>query len=932
MLGRLAERELIEQLLAHARTGGGGVLVFRGESGIGKTTLLEYARGRASEMRVLSAVGVEVEARVPFGGLFELLRPALALLERIPSPQASALRAGLGLDSGGSSDRFLIGAATLSLLAAAAEDGPLAILIDDFQWLDQPSAEAMVFAARRLIADPIAVIATVREGEASALDTARLPEHRLEGLGRGDVSELLRRLSGTDPSTDVVDRMVAATGGNPLALVELRERVDEVTGELVSGPVPVSERVGGVFLRRLRPLSEGARTALLVAAASDTGALDEISGACQALGVDAVESLGEAEASGLAVIALNRVEFRHPLARATCYAAATPADRRAAHRALAPRSDPDRRAWHLGESAVGPDEEAAAALAAAATRASARRAYAVAAAAAERAAALTAAADLRATRLLAAGEAAFLAGQTDRALASVSEAATTEADATVVLAVEELRGRITLRRGPISEGIEILLPAAAESAGRNPGRAIEMLAECVAACAYTGDTVRILELAELARTIAVDNGDVRSSVIRNVLEGTALIYAAEGGAEGPNRIREALALFDASDALRADVAVLEWMVFGVLFLREGVIGAQVCEVALDAVRETGAVGRLPRVLAFTARDAATRDRWSTGAALYHEAIAAAEETGQDTERAWTLGALAALQARQGLEDEARATAADAIALSRRLGASGNLYWAQGALAELELSRGNLDRAIAEIDRLERSLEAGGNADADLSMVPELVEAYARSGRPEHGAAALEAHARIVKAKGQPWALARYHRACALVTPEGEMDRLFELALQQHVLAPDAFEEARTRLCYGERLRRARRRIDARNELRRAFAVFDRLGAVPWRERAAVELAATGETARRRHVSTLDELTPQELSIATLLAGGRTTREAAATLFVSPKTIEYHLRHVYQKLGVKNRDELAAALGPASDAQPPNGAPSLSLMAAPRAPG
>jgi DNA-binding CsgD family transcriptional regulator len=932
MLGRGAERERIDQLLARARTGGGGALVVRGEPGIGKTTLLEYARERASAMRTLSAVGVEVEAGIPFGGLFELLRPVIPLLERIPPPQAAALRAGLGLDAGGSSDRFLIGAATLSLLAAAAEDGPLAVLVDDFQWLDRPSAEALVFAARRLIADPIAVIATVREGERSALDTARIPEHILHGLDRANVSELLRRLVGSDVSADAVDRMVAVTGGNPLALVELSGRLDELSGELGSGPVPISERVGGVFLRRLRPLSDGARTAILVAAASDAGALDEVYGACQTLGIDPRASLEEAEASGLATVTPTGVEFRHPLARSTCYSAASPAERRAAHRALAPRAEPDRRAWHLAQSAIGPDEEAAAALAAAARRASERHAYSVAAAAAERAAALTGVVDLRVTRLLAAAEAAFLAGDTDRALASINRAAESDVDADVHGAVEELRGRITLRRGPISEGLEILLPAAAKAAGRDAGRAIEMLAECVAACAYSGDTVRILELAELAHTIVVDDDDVRSRAIRHVLEGAALIYAGHGGAEGPDQIRAALALLEVSADLRSDIAVLEWMVFGVLFLREGVVGAEVCEAVLDAIRETGAVGRLPRVLAFTARDAATRDRWSAAAALYHEAIAAAEETGQDTERAWTLGALAALQARQGLEQEARASAAEAIGLSKQLGASGNVYWAQAVFAELDLSGGDLAAAITKMHELENSLRAGSNADPDLSMVPELVEAYVHSGRTSDAAPVLADHRRAVHAKAQPWALARYHRACGLVAEDDAFDEAFREALQQHVRAPDAFEEARTRLCYGQRLRRARRRVDARSELRRAFAIFDRLGAARWRDIAAAELAATGETARRRDVSTLDDLTPQELSIATLLAGGRTTREAAATLFVSPKTIEYHLRHVYQKLGVRSREELTAALRPAPDPQAAGDSPGAGLMAEPRARG
>jgi DNA-binding CsgD family transcriptional regulator len=676
--------------------------------------------------------------------------------------------------------------------------------------------------------------------------------------------------------------------------------------------MPVSERVGGVFVRRLRPLSDAARTALLVAAASDTGALDELSAACHALGIDPKASLGEAEASGLATITPTGVEFRHPLARATCYAAAGPADRRAAHRALAPGSDPDRRAWHLAQGAIGPDEEAAAALAGAATRASARHAYSVAAAAAERAAALTTADDLRAARLLAAAEAAYLAGDTERALDLVNQAANRQPEPAVRAAIDELRGRITLRRGPIAEGIAILLPAAAEAADGDPRRAMEMLAECVAACTYTGDTVRVMEPARLARTIVVHDRDLPSRVIRSVLEGAALIYAAHRGAEGPNRIREAMALYEVSEELRNDAGVLEWMVFGALFLREGMMGAEVGEAALDAVRKTGAVGRLPRLLAYTARDAATRDQWTAAAALYHESIAAAEETGQDTERAWTLGAFAALQARQGLEDDARTSVAEAMALSKRLGAAGTFYWAQGALAELELSRGDVDLAITEIERREQLLQSGGNADPDLSMVPELVEAYARSGQPEAGAEALDTHERIVTAKGQPWALARYYRARALLAANGEIDSAFALALEHHALAPDAFEEARTRLCYGERLRRARRRVDARSQLRRAFAIFDRLGAAPWRERAATELAATGETARRRDVSTLDELTPRELSIATLLAGGRTTREAAATLFVSPKTVEYHLRHVYQKLGVRNRDELAAALTPASD--------------------
>jgi DNA-binding CsgD family transcriptional regulator len=908
MLGRRAERERIDRLLAEARAGGCGVLVLRGDAGIGKTTLLAHAREGASGMRVLSACGVELETGIPFGGLLELLRPATPALDRIPPPQASALRSALGLAAAGPGDRFLVGAATLSLLAAAADDEPLAVLIDDFQWLDRPSAEAIVFAARRLVADPIALIATVRDGEPSALDRVHLPACVVPGLDRDDALELLRGLTGRDPPVDAVDRLFAATGGNPLALVELSARVDELAGDAAHMPIPVSTRVGGAFLRRIEPLSPDARTALLVAAASETANLEEVTQACSSLEIDAAARLEEAETSGLVRITTTAVEFRHPLARSTCYAAATPAARRAAHRALAAATVADRRAWHLAEGAIGPDETAAAALAQAASRANAMHAYSVAATAAKRAAALTPRSAVRASRLLTAAQAAFRAGETARALDLLTQVAEREAEERVQASLTELRGRITLRRGPIPEGIAILLPAARAAARWDPARAVEMLADCVLACAYTGDTAGILEPGRLARDISARNGDPRSRIVALAVEGAALVYAAHG-ADGPARIREAVELFADSEEFHDDLEVVVWMMIAALFLREGTIGEALSEAALDAVRKSGAVAFLPRVLAFTARDAATRDKWSAGVALYLEALAVAAETGHDAERAWTLAALASLQARQGLEQEARANAEEAIALSHQLGAAGNLHWATGALAELELSRGDFERAIADLERREQSLRTGGNADPDLSMVPELVEAYTRTGRPEDAENALAEYARTATDKGQPWALARYHRARGLLADDTGIDEAFRAALDQHALAPDAFEGARTRLCYGERLRRARRRVDARAELRRAFAVFDRLGAAPWRERAAKELAATGETARRREFSTLDELTPQELSIATLLASGRTTREAAATLFVSPKTVEHHLRRAYQKLGVRNRAELALALAP-----------------------
>ena len=446
LLGRNEERLAFDRLFAQARAGQGGTLVLVGEPGIGKTTLLEHAAGDVEGMRVLRARGIESEAVIPFAGLAELLRPALSALDRIPAPQASALSGALALGPAHSLDRFAIGAATLSLLSASAEEGPLALLIDDAHLLDRSSAETLLFAARRLLADPIALVLTVREGEPSLLDGADLRTMRLAGLDRSDASELI--LS-ADLSEQALDRLYGATGGNPLALLELAPEAGRMAALPGAPPVPISTTIARAFLRRFGQLSEPTRLALVLLAASDACSLSVLARAASSRGLQ-IADLTAAEEAGLITVGPGQIEFTHPLARAAMYADAAPQERREAHAALAealPDRDVDHRAWHLAAASVGPDDRASGALEQAGMRAHERSAYAVAAAAFERAAGLASKEDSRDRLLHAAAEAAWLAGDATRTL-SLLDSLQPHMSAPVLTArVKHLRGQVAMSWG-----------------------------------------------------------------------------------------------------------------------------------------------------------------------------------------------------------------------------------------------------------------------------------------------------------------------------------------------------------------------------------------------------------------------------------------------------------------------------------------------------
>jgi DNA-binding CsgD family transcriptional regulator len=658
----------------------------------------------------------------------------------------------------------------------------------------------------------------------------------------------------------------------------------------------------------MRALPERTRAALVLLAASDAGDLTVVSRAAARSGLD-VADLVPAEERDLVQMDGRAFEFRHPLMRSAIYGDAPPEARRAAHRALAdalPDKEADRRAWHLALAATGPDAAASSALEQAGARAHGRSAYAVAAPAFERAAALAPEEARAAGLLYAAADAAWLAGNAAHAVGLLDRAAeANDGDLRLGIRIDHLRGQIAARRGPVDEARRILSAAAERAVEVDPEQAVVMLVGATNASFYAGDAGAMVESAQRAAELAPRVGG-SAELLARLAHGMALVFAGEGEPGAP-LIRDAVVELEASAELRDDPYLVVWAALGPLWLREAEVGRSLYERALALVRSRTALGALPELLVHLARDWATTDQWAAAHAAYDEGLALARESGQGIALAFGLSGLAWLDARQGRDEDCRRRAAEGAEIAAQLGAAVHGLWTLAALADLETGRGRPDEALPHLEAWAEQLRARGIADVDLSPGPELVETYLRLGRTDEAAAAAEQHDAAARAKGQPWALARAARCRGLLASDDDVEDGFEEALRLHAQTPDVFEAARTELAYGSRLRRAGRRVRARERLRVAVRIFDDLGAEPWSELARAELAATGETARKRDVSTLDQLTPQELQIALLLAGGRTTREAAAAMFLSPKTIEYHLRNAYRKLGVNSRAALAEAL-------------------------
>lgn len=905
LVGRQPEQQAIDRLVAAARLGTSGVLALTGEAGVGKTALLDHAIAAYPDMRVLRATGLESEREIPFAMLLQLVRPALTALDGIPPVQADALSAALALphaSTAGSKDgrdRFTIGAAVLSLICRYAEDGPAAVVVDDLHLADTPSAHALLFAARRLAADAVIALFGVRSPEGDHV-VAGLPILPVGGVDLEAARLLIARARGHEESDEHVRRLHRATAGNPLALLELGSADRDVVESLETGlPLRVPPALVAAFGRRVDGMDAETRAVLLVAAVCG-GDIRLVADACADLGID-VTRLSEGEDAGLLSMVRGRVEFRHPLVRAAVYSGASMQERRAAHRAAAgatPPADVDRRAWHLSEAVWHPDAAVADLLAEAGEHAIARSAHSVASGAFERSARLSPDAADRSDRLLRAADAAWMSGDGERALALLDDEAHTPGGVREV----ELRASIAARSGSLRAALELLLVAAA--CAPTADAETMALADAVHATFYLGDARTAASLADRLDTLRPRVRDPRARALGLMATGMARTLDGHGGGD---EIRAAVPLLETDPDLSHDPRRLSWLLLAPLFLRDATTGTRL-RALVDEVRDGAGVGTLPAVLFHVAVDESTTGAsWLRAEADFSEAIRLATEIGQATELAMSLAGLARLDARAGRIEacQAHCTRAQELCAARDIHVGS--VWVAHARGDLELSLGHPHVAAERFAELVALLEDLALSDVDLAPGPELADALVRLGRDDEAAAAARDYRARAERKGQPWARARAHRAMGLTAAEGEFDGWFDSALSWHAQTLDRFEVARTRLAYGERLRRSGRRIDARVQLREAFDAFSELGAALWCGRAAAELSATGEHVRAAGDRAIAALTPQELQVALLLADGRTTREAAAALFLSPKTVEYHLRKVYTKLGIGSRAELAAVL-------------------------
>jgi DNA-binding CsgD family transcriptional regulator len=906
LVGREAEQQQISALVAGARVRQSGVLLLRGEAGIGKTALLDDTALHAGEMQVLRTSGSEYESGLGFSGLHQLLRSALHLIDRIPEPQREALAVALLLRDGPAPERFAVGAAALSLLSRYAEETPLLLLVDDAHLLDSPTAETLHFVARRLVADPIALLISTRPEPDVVLNDAGLPVLELAGLDLSAATALLARTSGGSPSDALTTKLHQATGGNPLALVELAPDIDRFGQLFPEMPLPVPETVARAFARRVSALSQAAQRALLLAVVAD-GDLSLTSRAAGALS-GSVDSLAEAERVGLLHLQAARAEFRHPLVRSAVYASAEPDERRAAHRAVAaalPETSIDRRTWQLSAACVGPDDGVADALAELADRERGRGAYGAAAEALARSAELASAYSARGLRLMQAGEAAWLAGRVDQADEHLRRAAELLTDPRTLAEIDGTRGNLALRTGSLRVAQGLLTQGAARTEAVDADVSAQLLADAVTASFYLCDTSAGLAAAALIERLLDDCRSDAARIRGQMAIGIARVLA---GGEGVHWIRGAVAALAKEPERFDDPRRPDWSVIGTLFLRESGAGRDLVGRVVGEQRARTAIGALPNLLFHVARDDATTDRWTSALTGFTESITLARETGQTTDLAVSLAGLAWLQARMGRAEECGDNCQEVLSLAQQHQIALAELWARFALGDMSLSAGDATAAVRHFEELRTTMRRVGFGDVDLVPGPELAEAQLRCGDTESAASTAHDYLCLAQDKGQPWALARANRAAALCNPDpSERIALFEQALECHTSSLDLYEEARTRLAFGGSLRRDRSRVAARPHLRTALEQFDRLGARPWADLAARELDATGERARRRGETHLASLTAQEIQIARMLGAGKTTKEAAAALFLSPKTVEYHLRHLYQKLGIGSRAELAVAM-------------------------
>lgn len=898
--GRGRECQLLRDLLRDVRMGSSRSLVLRGEAGIGKTALLQYLVASAEHCSVLRAVGVELDMELAYASLHQLCAPLLDLRGALPKPQRQALEVAFGLSAGDTPDRFLVGLAVLSLLAEVSAGGPVLCVIDDAQWLDQTSALTLAFVARRLLAEPVGVVLAVRE----ISDTYHgLADVELEGLRNGDARAVLNSAVQFKLDPQVCDRIIAETRGNPLALLELPRGLSAMdlagfgTGTISLAP----NGIEASFRRRLSALPIATRRLLLIASAEPLGEPALVWRAAELSGVDK-DAARAAEEAGLCEFGA-RVRFRHPLVRAAAYGAASAEERRQAHAAIAEatdaRADPDRRAWHRGRASVGPDESVADELERSAARARARGGQAATAVFLERAMDLTLDPGRRAARALAAAEAKYLAGMEEDALRLAAAAERGPLDELSRVCVDVLRGRVavTQRRG--RDAPPPLLRAAERLEGFDRALARDTYRDAFVAALFAGRLAGEVSLPVVAAAIrsAAPSADP-PSLTDELLDAAALLVDA-GYASGAPALRRALARVVAV----RDELEMRWLWFAgrlAHWVWDEMAWDMISARLLERVREEGVLALVPMAAQLRVSWTIFSGELATAAALTVEQDAAHQVIGGEI----SPGSRIAVAAFYGREDQVVQLdeATTAAAISR-----GDCAWVvmrHWATAVLRNGLGDYQAAFA-------SAQQGAGYPPDMHMchwaLSELVEAATRCGRSLEAADAVARLAEVAHGSATDSILGSGARARALVAQSADADALYRLALIHLGRSQMRSELARTHLLYGEWLRREGRRREAREHLHNAHDMLGAIGMEAFAERARKELAASGERVHRRSVDTHDELTPQERQIAQLAHDGLANPQIAARMFLSPRTVEWHLSHVYAKLDIRSRRELGGAL-------------------------
>jgi DNA-binding CsgD family transcriptional regulator len=900
LLGRQSERDVLDRLLLAAGEDQGGAIVVLGEPGVGKTALIEHAITSSDGFQVLRTGGNEAEMELAYAALQQLCAPGLDRMEGLPGPQRDALGVVFGLRTGDPPDRLLVALAVLTLLSEIAAEGPLLCVVDDAQWLDRASAQALAFVARRLATEPMAFVFGAR----GLTDEVRgLPELVVEGLADDDARALLGSVLPQRLDEPVLDRIVAETHGNPLALLELPRGL--TPAQLAGGfglpmSVPLAGRIEESFRRRLVRLPSPARRLLLVAAAEPTGDAELVWRAAELLGI-ADGAADAVEAEGLLELNAGMV-FRHPLVRSAVYGAASAQERRQAHQALAeatdPVVDPDRRAWHRAQAASRPDEDVAAELERSAGRAQGRAGFAAAAAFMERSTELTVDPARRAGRALVAAEAKRQAGALDAALGLAVVAERGSLDDSQRAQLEVLRAQISFASDRGSDAPRLLLKAAQRLERLDVRRARETYLDALTAALFAGRLARgasAREVARAARSAPRPPGSPRASDL--LLDGLALLIT-DGYASGIPVLQQALSAFRSEAVGTEERLRWSWLAGQIALC---IWDYDSCDVLtarqIQVARDAGALTVLPLTLSTRGGVHLFAGELAEAASLVVQVEAMADATDNRT----VPYAEVAVAAFRGREGDARqlieASTKDSIARGEGSGLS-LARWATAVLCN------SLTRYEEAFVAAEEALEDPEEVFFSVWARAELVEAASRIGKGVEAASALERLGEITAASGTDWARAVEARSRALLSHGGESEKLYRQAIEW--LTPTALrlDLARTQLLYGEWLRRERRPRDAREQLRAAEGLFSEFGMDGFAERARVELRATGERARKRTVETSSDLTPQEAQISHLVAQGATNQEIAAQLFISPSTVEYHLRKVFAKLEVKSRTQLA----------------------------